>query len=314
MSTPGVPSSNLGKATELGPTTPASGSALGEGLDRARRWVDLHSKLTYSINTDGLGPRVADSAIRKALSDPSLANLSPEKLDSASGSKAGTELERYARESLQIDSKDKTVGELLREVSEKLVSKTGSDVYESLPPGLKASLVAAVVATAIVSGDLRLLGKLGIQASASFSGGKLVLALKDSSRDQLELQLGVKGSAHLGVGGPTMNYEGKIGSSGDVDVAVSIDGASGKFSYGINAEANAKSGVTDASLTAQLGLNIGKAMLSGSITLNNQGGPSSSADLVFPIEIPGFSSSDVGVTLSSDPGDARATVKVHARP
>jgi hypothetical protein len=254
------------------PRSLSDGAGFSSAVGNARAQLLRSGQLDIKVDTRGVNAQTLGRALDSARQNGSIDfNVSPNVFNIQTGSQAGTQIEAYAKE-LKIETKDKTVGQLVEEIGKKSLGNEAGNVFNSLPRSVQIGLGAAAVGAIAGTGNWQQLNALGIRASAGFDGGKLSVALQGNDRGPL---LDFSAEAKINAGsGVNIGLTGRATTQGNVSGGVSVEASNDtvKFSGGV-AGSNFP-GEANFSAMASLGINLGQALLQGNAKyqINNGAG------------------------------------------
>lgn len=198
-------------------STQSLNQAVGLPLDLAKRSLAMTGSLNYKIDTVGIGQATLAKAITTAAQSGKIDfNVSPAVFDARTASKAGSEVESYAK-GPNIKTDKQSVKQLIAAIGDKTAGSAGNSVALA---GKILKTLGGVTLAALVSTEDPKLMALGVKLSTKFDGRELRIEVKDNDKTGLKSEF--VGKVVTGNGSLNATVDRRINTQGGTAVKVSL--------------------------------------------------------------------------------------------
>ena len=185
--------------------------------------------------------------------------------DARTGSKAGSEVESYAK-GLNIKTDKRSVKQLIAAIGDKTAGSAGNSV--ALPGKILKSLGGVALAALVSTDDPKLIA-LGITLSTNFEGGQLRFVVKGNEKTGPNSEFAGKVVVAKS-GDSSATIEGRISTQGRAAAKVSLQANGNGSKAEINAALSSIQGEPSFKADATFGLSLGAALLQGSVSSSSK--------------------------------------------
>ena len=233
-------------------STQSLNQAVGLPLDMAKRSLASTGSLNYKINTLGIGQATLDKAITTAAQSGKIDfNVPPAVFDARTGSKAGSEIESYAK-GLNIKTDRQSVKQVIAAIGDKTARSVGNLVAL---PGKILKNPSGVALAALVSTEDPKLAALGVKLSTKFDVDELRIEVKGD--DKIGLKSEFAGKVGTGNGGLNATIDARINTLDRAAGKVSLQANGNGLKAEINAALSSVQGEPSFKADATFGLSLG---------------------------------------------------------
>ena len=248
-------------------STQSLNQAVGLPLDLAKRSLAMTGSLNYKIDTVGIGQATLAKAITTAAQSGKIDfNVSPAVFDARTGSKAGSEVESYAK-GLNIKTDKRSVKQLIAAIGDKTAGSAGNSV--ALPGKILKSLGGVALAALVSTDDPKLID-LGVKLSTNFEGGQLRFVVKGNEKTGPNSEFA--GTVFTGNSSLKATVDARFNTQGRSAVKVSLQANGNGSKAEINAALSSIQGEPSFKADATFGLSLGAALLQGNVAYSNAKG------------------------------------------